>query len=315
MANWLASVIKEGSKYSRYDSFRSSVCVFLDWVHGHSVRLADSPVIKSLSCGAASVMTRTPKYSECFGLHLIWMELRSWGPTDQLGDERLLAKTIMCLMIDCAARASDLARWPGWNVKSAGLLPAGSSWSNATEARLRFYLTKEVELALKTTRRRSLFSNVTRIRRIRARQVRNAELVDTFTCVAEYIKRHFHKLSSMSANSAEVTAASVKSFFLSVRPDRFGKYSFLSEDRISMITKSTMHAAGVDTKKFQAHAVRGEVLSTLRALGWGDSELTAISRHGSVAAMQRSYIREPHERVLSLRVDKTRVFPVEALRL
>ena len=61
--------------------------------------------------------------------------------------------------------------------------------------------------------------------------------------------------------------------------------------------------------------MRGDVLSTLEALGWGDSELTAISRHRSAAAMQRSYIREPQERVLSLRVDKTRVFHEEALRL
>ena len=76
-----------------------------------------------------------------------------------------------------------------------------------------------------------------------------------------------------------------------------------------------MAAAGVDTAKFQAHALRGEALSTLRALGWPAPELLPLSRRSTIAQLVRSFIRRAPERFYSLKINRARYRLVEARRL
>jgi hypothetical protein len=76
-----------------------------------------------------------------------------------------------------------------------------------------------------------------------------------------------------------------------------------------------MTAAGVDTTKCQAHAIRGEALFTLWALGWPAPELLPLSRHCSVAQLERIYIRRAPDRFYNIKIDRARYRLVEALRL
>jgi hypothetical protein len=262
-------------------------------------------------------MDRSPKYDDCFDYKPVWDMWRSWGPTEQLSDERLLAKTITSLMIDSASRSSDLARWQGWSDLSCALKPVGASWATATEATLRFFLTKEVKMAMKMGNRRSQFSNGIRVQRIRPKMVRDAHVLDTFSNLDVYVSRVRVHLPPLPAASDVRGAAppTHRAFFLSVRPDRHGTYAFLGEDRIAAIAKATLKEAGVDTDKYQAHAIRGETLSKLRALGWPSEELLPLSRHSTIKALERSYIRRAPERVLALKINRARYLPEEALRL
>ena len=75
-----------GGKFSHYDNFRSSVCVFLDRISRSSTHLADTPLVKSMSRAAAADMTKGPKYEDSFDLIHIWVMFRSWGPTERLAD-------------------------------------------------------------------------------------------------------------------------------------------------------------------------------------------------------------------------------------
>lgn len=293
------------------------MCVFLDMISGSSTHLADTPLVKSMSRAAAADMTKGPKYEDSFDLIHIWVMFRSWGPTERLTDERLLAKTIVCLMIDTSARSSDLARWQGFCPRSCARLPPGSTWATATEATLRFFKTKEVNLALKMGSRRSEFSNGIVLRRIRPRMVKEAELLDTFVCLDVYCNRHLTKLPPLPAAPTVRGAATPvhRAFFLSIKPDRHGAFAFLGEDRIAAIAKATLAEAGVDTIKYQAHAFRGETLSKLRALGWPSTELLPLSRHSTVKQLERSYIRRAPERVYALKITRARYLQEEALRL
>ena len=106
-----------------------------------------------------------------------------------------------------------------------------------------------------------------------------------------------------------------RAIFLSVRPDRHGAYAFLREDRIAAIAEAALKVVGVDTDKYQAHAIRGETLSKLRPLGWPSEELLPLSRHSTVKALERSYIRRAPERVPALKINRARYLPEEALRL
>ena len=308
VADWLSSIVEAGGKFSRFDNFRSSVCVFLDLLSGSVTRMADTPLVKSVSRAAAYDMPRTPKYSDCFDLGRVWDLFRSWGPTAALPTDQLLAKTMTLLMIDTAARSSDLARWAGWSERSCCRLPPGSSWGEADEATLRFLLSKEVRLSLKLGGRRSQFSNGVRIRRIRPRFVRDGAELDTFQCLELYSARVREQLPPPGPSGHAA-------FFLSVRADRHGSYAFLSKDRIAAIVKRTLAAAGVDTARFQAHALRGEALSTLRALGWPTPELLLLSRLSSVAQMVRSYIPRAPEQFYALKINRARYRLAEALRL
>ena len=316
VADWLSSMVVAGAKYSKFDNFRSSVCVLLDMI-GSSNQLATSPLVKSMSRAAASDMNRMPKYSDCLDLERVWDMFRAWGPTATLSDDRLLAKAITSMMIDSAARSSDLARWQGWCTRSCALLPPGSSWATATEATLRFFRTKEVNMAIKVGNRRSQFSDGIRIRKIRPKMVRDAAVLDTFTTLDCYSARVRDKLPALPpAPTAPAAATPVhRAFFLALRPDRHGTHAFLGEERIAAIAKATLKEAGVDTVKFQAHAIRGETLSKLRALGWPSVELLPLSRHSTVKALERSYIRRAPERVLALKIIRARYLPEEALRL
>ena len=317
MADWLSAVVVAGAKYSKFDNFRSSVCVFLDMISGSADMLSKTPLVRSRSQAAKSDMDRSPKYDDCFDFKPVWDMWRSWGPTEQLSDERLLAKTITSLMIDSASRSSDLARWQGWSDLSCALKPVGASWATATEATLRFFLTKEVKMAMKMGNRRSQFSNGIRVQRIRPKMVRDAHVLDTFSNLDVYVSRvrvHLPPLPAASDVRGAVPPTH-RAFFLSVRPDRHGTYAFLGEDRIAAIAKATLKEAGVDTDKYQAHAIRGETLSKLRALGWPSEELLPLSRHSTVKALERSYIRRAPERVLALKINRARYLPEEALRL
>ncbi len=100
-----------------------------------------------------------------------------------------------------------------------------------------------------------------------------------------------------------------------VRPDQHGAYAFLGEDRIAAIAKATLTEAGVDTDKYQAHAIRGETLSKLRALSWPSEELLPLSHLSTFKALVRSYIRRGPEHGLSLKINRARYLPEEALRL
>ena len=317
MADWLSSLVVAGAKYSKFDNFRSSVCVFLDMISGSPDMLSKSPLVQSMSKAAKGDMDRSSKYEDCFDFKLVWDMFISWGPTELLSNERLLAKTITSLMIDSAARSSDLARWQGWSDLSCALKPVGASWATATEATLRFFLPKEVRLAIKMGNRRSQFSNGIHIRRIRSKMVRDARALDSFANLDVYSSRVRALLPPLPAASDVRGAATPthRAFFLSVRPDRHGAYAFLGEDRIAAIAKATLKEAGVDTDKYQAHAIRGETLSKLRALGWPSAELLALSRHSTIKALERSYIRRAPERVLALKIIRARYLPEEALRL
>ena len=147
--------------------------------------------------------------------------------------------------------------------------------------------------------------------------VRDARLLDTFSTLDVYVSRMRVHLPPLPAASDVRGAAppTHRAFFLSVRPDRHGTYAFLGEDRIAAIAKATLKKAGVDTDKYQAHAIRGGTLSKLRALGWPSEELLPLSRHSTVKALERSYIRRAPERVLAFKVNRARYLPEEALRL
>ena len=58
VADGLASIVVVGGNFSRYDNFRSSVCVFLDMISGSAARLADSPLVKSMSKAASTEMSK-----------------------------------------------------------------------------------------------------------------------------------------------------------------------------------------------------------------------------------------------------------------
>ena len=63
VADWLSSIVEAGGKFSRFDNFRSSVCVFLDLLSGSVARMADAPLVKTVSRAAATDMSRAPRYS------------------------------------------------------------------------------------------------------------------------------------------------------------------------------------------------------------------------------------------------------------
>jgi len=91
VADWLSSIVEAGGKFSRFDNFRSSVCVFLDLLSGSVARMADTPLVKSVSRAAATDMPRAPKYSECVDLGRVGPVslLGSDGEDDHLAHDRL----------------------------------------------------------------------------------------------------------------------------------------------------------------------------------------------------------------------------------
>ena len=141
--------------------------------------------------------------------------------------------------------------------------------------------------------RRSQFSNGVLMRRIRPRMGKEAGLLDTFVCLDVYCNRHLTNLPPLpAAPTVRGAAAPVhRAFFLSIKPERHGAYAFLGEDRITAIAKATLAEAGVNAITYQAHALRGETLSKLRALGWPSAELLPLSQHSTVKRLERSYFR------------------------
>ena len=147
--------------------------------------------------------------------------------------------------------------------------------------------------------------------------VRDAPVRDTFSNLDVYpscVRVHLAPLPAAS-DVRGAAAPTHRAFLLSVRPDRHGAYAFLWDDRIAAIAKATLREAGVDTNKYQAHAIRGETLSKLRSLGWPPEELLSLSRHSTIKALERNYIRRAPERGLALKINRARYLPEEALRL
>ena len=116
------------------------------------------------------------------------------------------------------------------------------------------------------------------------------------TCV---VRRRLHTARSSCPSAPTDTAPTRSSGRIASRPSR----------------RPHSREAGVDTDKYQAHAIRGETLSKLRALGWPSEELLPLSRHSTIKALERSYIRRAPERVLALKINRARYLPEEALRL
>ena len=254
VADWLSSIVAGGGKFSHFDNFRSAVCVFLDLISGSSSHLAETPLVKSVSRAAATDLHKSAKNVDCFDLNHLWDLFRSWGPTADLPLEQLLAKTITLLMIDSAARSSDLARWQGWSARSCCLLPVGCSWADADEATLRFLLSKEVLLSLRLGGRRSRYSDGVRVQRIRPRFVKNGAELDTFTCLDVYSR---HVREHLPPEGPEGHRA----FFLSTRADRHGRYSFLSKDRIAAIAKKTIARSYIAVVVLAMIIQRGHVMA------------------------------------------------------
>jgi hypothetical protein len=194
------------------------------------------------------------------------------------------------------------------------LLPAGSSWADAKEAKLRFFLSKEVITGIRSGSRISKFSNAVHLRRIRPQKITGGEerasLLDTFLAVATYRPRFETRVPPCAGTEVH------RHFFLCVKPIR-NRYAFLSAISIANILCAVLREAGVDTSMFSAHAFRGESFSTLAAMGFKVEELFVRARHSSKEILLRSYIRpaDPRYSVLLSKNVPSRFYMEEALRL
>ena len=256
VTNFLTACYREGKGYSTINAYRSAISTTVDSVSGHKQSLGAHPLLSRLLKGMYILRPPTPRYSSTWDVSTMTKYLGTLTPLAELSLKLLTFKTVMLCALATAQREQTICALDLRNKTET----AGSIKFLVTDRLKTSRPGKSVEVCI-------LAADVDAI------------------CPVITLREYFSRTEPLRLHDGKYQH---KLFLSFVRP-----HKPVTTSTIARWIKTVMRSAGIDTRLFKAHSVRGAAATNAYTTGMPVAQILKMADWSNERTFRRHYLRVP----------------------